>query len=38
VGALGIESLPFSLLLDQKGTIVLRNPSPEEVARKLAGK
>jgi thiol-disulfide isomerase/thioredoxin len=38
VGALGIESLPFSLLVDQKGTIVLRNPSPEEVARKLAGK
>jgi thiol-disulfide isomerase/thioredoxin len=38
VGALGIESLPFSLLVDQKGTILLRNPSPEEVARKLAGK
>ena len=38
VGALGIETLPFSLLLDQKGTVVLRNPSPEEVARKLAGK
>lgn len=38
VGALGIESLPFSLLIDAKGTIVLRNPTPEDVARKLAGK
>jgi len=38
VGQLGISSLPFGLLVDRSGTIVLRNPKPEEVARVLAGK
>jgi hypothetical protein len=38
VGELGIPSLPFGLLVDRAGKIILRNPKPEEVARVLAGK
>ncbi len=35
VALFGIESIPFSILVDKEGKIILKNPSKEELSNKL---